>query len=148
MPLQTYRYAACGGANTLFSIFLYWFGLHFIFDQQNVFIRFPFIHKMIVISPHIAADYLFAMWIAFPTGFYLSRYVIFEGSELKGHVQLFRYFLVILGCIFVNYFFLKLFVNYLGFYPTPSKILTTFFVVVFNYISQTYFSFKVRQGRV
>lgn len=135
IPHQTFRYAACGGTNTLLDICLFAFSYNFIFKKQNVHFGF------ITLSPHIASFFL-SFCITFPFGFYLSRYVIFQQSVLKGRVQLFRYFLVIVGCILLNYIFLKLFVDQWGWYPTPSKIVTTVFVVIFSYISQTYFSFK------
>lgn len=43
----------------------------------------------------------------------------------------------------MNYFFLKLFVEILHFYPTLAKIVTTIIVAVFSYISQRNFSFKM-----
>ncbi|HVG11704.1 MAG TPA: GtrA family protein, partial [Flavisolibacter sp.] len=55
---------------------------------------------------------------------------------------LFRYFLVAMGCILINYIFLKLFVEILGWYATPSQMVTTVIVTMFSYFSQRHFSFK------
>jgi putative flippase GtrA len=49
---------------------------------------------------------------------------------------------VVFICILLNYVFLKLFVDYWGWYPTPSKILTTLFVVTFSYLSQKHYTFR------
>ena len=65
-------------------------------------------------------------------------------TGLKAHHQLSRYLLVTGICIILNYLFLKLFINYFGLYPTPAKILTTVFVIVFSYVSQTYIFFRAR----
>ena len=138
LPIQTFRYAACGGANMLFDISLFAICYNFIFQKQNVHIG------TLTISPYIAA-FLMAFCISFPTGFYLSRYVVFQQSSLRGRIQLFRYFMVVLVCFFLNYIFLKLFVEYFGWYPTPSKIITTVIVVIFSYVSQTYFSFGIKR---
>ncbi len=135
MPLQTYRYAACGGANTLLNIVLYFIIYNFILKRELVQVLF------LTISPHIAA-YLISFCITFPTGFYLSMYVIFPESYLRRRIQLFRYLLVALGCILLNYIFLKLFVDHLGWYPTPSLVVTTVFIIAFSYFSQRYFSFR------
>jgi putative flippase GtrA len=59
-------------------------------------------------------------------------------------VQLFRYGLTVLSCIGLNYLFLKVFVDALGWYATPSKALTTALVAVYSYFTQQYFSFKVK----
>jgi putative flippase GtrA len=141
MPLQTFRYAACGGTNTFLDICLFSISYNFIFKKQNVFLGF------VTLTPHIASFFL-SFCITFPFGFYLSRYVIFQQSSLRGRVQLFRYFLVIIGCILLNYFFLKLFVDQMGWYPTFAKIVTTVFVVIFSYISQNYFSFRSSVKRI
>lgn len=131
----TYRYAACGGANTVFDIVLFFIGYNFIFKKQLV--ELPFI----VISPHIAA-FLMAFFFSFPTGFFLMRYVVFKESSLNGRVQLFRYFISVCFSLFLNYVFLKIFVEQLHIYPTVSKVIITFIVVGFSYLAQKYFSFK------
>lgn len=140
MPLHTFRYAACGGANMLLDIFLFAIALHFIFHKQNFDLGF------FVFKPHIAA-FLFAFIITFPVGFLLSKYIIWTGSSIKGRVQLFRYFLIVVMNLFFNYYLLKLFVEYLHLYPTISKILTTVIIVAFSYISQKHFTFKVKPAK-
>ena len=135
MPLQTFRYAACGGGNTAFNIFIYFIAYNFILKKE--ILHLPFV----AISPHIAA-FIIAFFITFPIGYYLNMFVVFEGSYLKKRIQLFRYFLVVLICILLNYVFLKLFVEKFGWYPTPSMIVTTGLVIIFSYFSQRNFSFK------
>lgn len=139
MPLQTFRYAACGGGNTLLNFLIYVFSLHVIFKQQVVHLPF------IALKPHIAA-YLLAFCITFPTGFYLSMFVVFTESVLRRRIQLFRYLLVVLACMVLNYGFLKLFVDAWGWYPTPSMLLTIFLVVSFSYVSQRHFSFRKEES--
>ncbi len=136
----TYRYAACGGANTVFDILLFFIGYNFIFKKQMVELSF------IVISPHIAA-FLMAFFFSFPTGFFLMRYVVFKESSLNGRVQLFRYFISVCFSLFLNYVFLKFFVEQLHIYPTVSKVFITFIVVGFSYLAQKYFSFKTEKNK-
>jgi putative flippase GtrA len=33
-------------------------------------------------------------------------------------------------------------VDFIGWYPTPSQVLTTVIIILFNYFSQRHFSFK------
>jgi len=135
MPLQTFRYIACGGANTFLDIFVYFISYNYILHKQNVYT------PLIVISPYIAA-FIIAFAVSFPTGFYLNRHVVFTGSILRGRIQLFRYLLLVFICIILNYVFIKLFVEQFGFYPTIAKILTTIIVVSFSYMTQKHFTFK------
>jgi putative flippase GtrA len=137
IPAETFRYAVCGGANTVLDIFLYFINYNFILEKRMIHL------KLVTISPHIGA-FLMAFCITFPTGFFLAKYVTFSQSELKGRIQLFRYGLTVLMCILLNYVFLKLFVEYLGWYPTFSKVITTLIVVFYSYFSQKYFSFRTK----
>ena len=138
LPLQTFRYAAAGGANTVFDICMFSLGYNLIFKKEN----FHFGH--FTLTPYIAS-LIFAFCFSQPTGFYLNRYVVFQDSGLKKREQLTRYLIVVFFCILFNYLLLKLFVGYFGWYPTPSKILATLLVIIFSYSSQTYFFFKTKE---
>jgi amino acid transporter len=81
--------------------------------------------------------------VTFPLGFYLSRTIVFPTSSLRGRVQLFRYFLLVMICFFLNYIFIRIFVELCHIYPTVAKILTTFIVVAFSFLTQKHFTFKV-----
>jgi putative flippase GtrA len=98
----------------------------------------------VAISPYIAA-FIMVFPITFLTGFILAKYVTFNASELRGRIQLFRYGVTVFGAIILNYVFLKIFVEYFGWYATFSKGITTVIVVIYSYISQRYFSFKTAQ---
>jgi putative flippase GtrA len=138
MPIQTFRYAACGGGNTLLDIFIYAIAYNFILHKQDLTIGF------MVFKPHIAAI-IISFCVSFPTGFFLMRNVVFTESTLQGRVQLFRYFVLVLVCLFLNYVFIKLFVEQFHIYPTVAKVLTTIIVVSFSYLTQKNFTFKAEE---
>lgn len=139
MPLTTYRYAVCGSFNTVFSIALYYIGNKFIFKGQHVDLGF------MVMDGAVAPDYLFAIWIAFPVAFYLSKYVVFQESTLRRRVQLFRFTLVIIGNMILNYVCLKIFTHMFAPYNTLGKIATSIVVIIYSYIAQRNFSFKTHK---
>ncbi len=90
MPLQTFRYAACGGANTLLDIFL-------LIKISTFFAKIGVVHlASFAMKPHVAA-LIAAFSITFPIGFYLSRYVVFTESNVRGRIQLIRYFSLVYG---------------------------------------------------
>lgn len=136
LPLQTFRYAACGGGTTALGVVLYFIAFHFIYTQPVVYVF------NLALSNYIAAEYLFAIWFTFPIGFYLSRYVVFPDSALRRRVQLFRYFLTVAGSILLNYLLLKLFIEKFLWYPTLSKMAAAIFVITFSYLTNRHFSFK------
>jgi putative flippase GtrA len=139
MPIHTFRYAACGGGNTVLDILGFFLSYNYLFHKTPIHIAW------LTISPHIAS-FMVSFCVTFPIGFYLSRYVVFQETSVKKSQQLFKYFFVVLGCILLNYIFLKLFVDFLGWYATPAKIVTTFFVVIFSYTSQKNYTFKATQS--
>src|SRR6202012_125647 len=83
-----------------------------------------------------------AFCVSFPTGYLLNRNIAFPGSTLHGRVQLFRYLLLVMICLGLNYIFIKLFVEQFHLYATVAKVLTTIIVVSFSYLTQKNFPFK------
>jgi putative flippase GtrA len=135
MPEQTFRYAACGGSNTLLDIVMYAVAYNFILHKQDIHLGF-----MTITAP--IASFLISFCVSFPTGFFLMRHIVFTESTLHGRVQLFRYFLLVVICLVLNYIFIKLFVTQFHLYPTVAKVLTTVIVVAFSYLTQKHFTFK------
>ncbi len=135
MPPQTFRYAACGGGNTLFDIFLYFIAYNFVLKKKYLYFSF------MTISPHIGA-LIIASAISFFIGFWLMKNIVFNNSSLTGSAQMFRYLLLVIICFLINYICLKLFVERFHIYPTIAKVLTTIIVVSFSYVTQKRFTFK------
>jgi putative flippase GtrA len=136
LPLKTYRYAVCGGGNLALDIILYFIFYNFIFVKSNVDLG------LFVMSPHIAS--LFIVFpITFTTGFTLNKYITFEESNLPGQIQFVRYFLVAMGAMLISYVLMKIMVDWFQFFPTPSRFITILITVVYSYIMQNRFSFKV-----
>lgn len=133
--LKTYRYAVCGGSNLVLDTVLYFIFYQFVFAKQLVDLGF------VVLSSHIASLF-FVFPITFVTGFLLNKFIVFEASDLATRVQLFRYLVVGLGAILISYLAMKFFVDFLGFYPTPSRFMTIIISVLFSYLLQSKFSFR------
>lgn len=132
---QTYYYLACGGTNTLAGLVMYYVFYHYVLGKSILNLGF------IAFESHIAA-FILSFAITFPTGFFLSRYIVWGESQLRGRIQLFRHLIFVVISVFMNYGLLKLFVDFLGWWAMPSQILTTIIIVIFSYISQKYISFK------
>jgi putative flippase GtrA len=72
----------------------------------------------------------------------MSKYVVFSDSEIKGRIQLFRYLMVCLFNLLLNYLLLKLLVERFLLFPVLAQIITVALVVSFSYLAQRNFSFK------
>jgi putative flippase GtrA len=135
MPLQTFRYAVCGGSNTLLDIFLFYLSFNDILHQKILNLGF------VSLKAYNAALGM-AFCISFPTGFILNKYIVFNSSYLRSHVQLFRYVLIVAANLFLNYAIINVLVQYMHFYPTIAKVFATLIIVAFSYLSQKHFTFK------
>ncbi|MDP3432394.1 MAG: GtrA family protein [Bacteroidota bacterium] len=133
--METFRYAATGGFNTILDISLYFVFYNFILDKRIVDLY------IVSISPHIAA-FLIVFPITFFTGFLFARYITFTSSEIRGRIQLIRYMISVSGSLFLNYICLKFLVEFGGLWPTLSKIITTVIVVIYSYFVQKFYTFK------
>ena len=135
MPLQTFRYAACGSGNTLMGLTIYYICITYIFTQDTADFGF------MIFKPHNAA--LGVSFIAsFVVGFLLNKYVVFTSSIMRGRVQLFRYFLSFFLNLVVNYFLLKLFVEVWHLEAFTAQVITTLIIVTLSYLTQKHFTFK------
>ncbi|MFC4232915.1 GtrA family protein [Parasediminibacterium paludis] len=140
MPLQTFRYAACGGFNTLLDIILFFTAYTYLFHGQSLH-PLPSLFPNLIVSAHIAA-FIISFSITFPVGFYFSRYVVFQETSGNKVAQLGKYIFVVFICLMLNYGFLKIFIEVFKWHALLSKLLTTLLVVSFSYISQKHFTFK------
>ena len=135
LPIQTFRYAVCGGSNMVLDLLLFYVSFNYIFRQNVVNLAF------FSLKPYNAALAL-SFCVTFPLGFLLSKYIVFNGSYLRGRIQLFRYMVIVAINLFLNYIILNVLVQYLGFYPTIAKLFAIIIIVTFSYLSQKNYTFK------
>lgn len=135
---QTFRYLACGGSNQVLNIFIYWFSFNILLQKNDVIL-----FRLQPIRGPIAS-YIIASAITIPIGFLLSKYVVFQESNIKGRIQLFRYIALVAVCFVLNYWMLKFFIDVMNIYPTPSQTITIILLAIFSYLVQRFFTFKVQ----
>ena len=160
MPLQTFRYAACGGFNMVFGFVLFTGVFHLVASQQKIdlgFITFDIVNSsagnagVLMMQSNLVAFkvHSFALScssaVVFALGFLLNKYVVFTSSNLKGRIQLFRYFLSFLSSFSINYILLNLLVLFFHIYAVVAQVIVTAIVVTISFFTQQYFTFKVKK---
>lgn len=130
-----FAYGLCGASNMVLDTLWYFVIYHYIIAERFIDLSF------VVVSPHIASLIL-VFPITFFTGFWLNRNIAFRVTEFSSRRQLIRYALSVIGSILINYACMKLFVEQLNIWPTPSKILTTIISVAYSYLIGKYFTFR------
>lgn len=139
MNLQTFRYAASGGANMVLGLVVYYVSFRWILHGEMLDLGFT------ALKGHSAALFM-SFCVSFPVGFFLMKYVVFTESNIKSRVQLFRYFMIFSFNLVLNYLLLKICVEDLYIYPPLAQTMTTGVVVVFSYFATRHFSFKTAQS--
>ena len=138
MPEQTFRYAACGGANTLLGLAVNYVFYTFVFDKEILHLGF------ISLEPYVASLAVGSL-VNIITGFLLMKYVVFVDSNLKGRIQFFRYFVSFACMLGLNYILLKLFVKIFHWEAFLSQCIITVIVIIVSYLSQKYFTFRTKK---
>lgn len=135
---QKFKYVFFGGANVLLNWVLFYIIFHYITFKNNVEIL-----GLLTISPYIFA-LLTSFVVTFFTGFLLNFFLVFKQNQHapKFGNRLLRYFVTNMGSLILNYFLLKLFVEFLHWYPTPSQVLCTAIITIYSYLAQRKFTFS------
>jgi putative flippase GtrA len=139
MSEQTFRYAACGSINTVLGFMVYFISYNYILHGENLHFGFY------AFKPHVASLFI-SFLFSFPFGFFLMKYVVFSDSNMKGRIQLFRYFTIYLFNLLLNTILLKIFVEVLHIHAIPAQIITTFIIIIFSYLAQRHFTFRIRNA--
>jgi putative flippase GtrA len=139
MPEKTFRYAACGGVNTLLGFTVYFISYNYILEGKNLDLGFY------AFKPHVAALF-FSFLFSFPFGFFLMKYVVFSDSNMKGRIQLFRYFAIYLFNLALNTILLKIMVEIFHIHAVPAQVITAMIIIIFSYLAQRHFTFRIRNA--
>ncbi|RZK81094.1 MAG: GtrA family protein [Pedobacter sp.] len=142
LDLHTFRYLVSGGSTAALGVVTYYIVYNWILQQQDLHLTVSFLPKLIT-APSLAIA--IECSITFCIGFVLNKYLIFTTSDLKGRVQLFRYFSVFATNVLLNYALMKVLHEAFGFYPTISKLLINCILAIFSYFSQKHFTFRVKK---
>ena len=133
----TYYYAVAGSTNLVLGWLLFWVLDHGIINRKTVelpLLDHP-VHSYTVIAAVCGV-------FSFLFGFTMMRFVVFVESQLKGHVQFFRYGLSALISATVNWILIKLMVDTFAWNASLCNVFASVVVVTISYFLQRRFSFK------
>jgi hypothetical protein len=150
MPVETFRYISCGGGVTVLGLLIFFISYNFLLTP---FLQIRIINNKSVewvnignlsVTRYISA-YVLSLVFSFPIGFFLSKYIVFQKSHLRGRIQLFRYATLQIFNIIMNYYLLHFFVGWCKFWATPSQTMTAALLAIFSYFFQRYVSFRTNE---
>jgi putative flippase GtrA len=135
IPRQTFRYLACGGINWAVTTVCFWIAFNFVFAKRNVDLG------SLVVASHTAALGI-AVPISFLLGFWMQKNVSFQGSPLRGRVQLFRYFVSGLAAALVTWLLEKLLVEAWHIFPTVAFTIIYLTTALGQFLIQKHYTFR------
>jgi putative flippase GtrA len=141
LTIQLFRYGLTGAGNLLFDWFLYFLIYNFVLHHQMLNLG------IVTLSSHIAAMSIKIPIVLF-SGFLLQKYVTFSNSNLSGKTQLIRYSTVFLINLSINYSGLKILVDVLKLWPTPSNMIISILTIFLSFFLQKNYSFKTIGNRI
>jgi putative flippase GtrA len=141
LNIQLFRYGLTGAGNLLFDWFLYFLIYNFVLHHQMLNLG------IVTLSSHIAAMSIKIPIVLF-SGFLLQKYVTFSNSNLSGKTQLIRYSTVFLINLSINYSGLKILVDVLKLWPTPSNMIISILTIFLSFFLQKNYSFKTIGNRI
>ena len=135
MPLQTFRYIACGGINWALTTVCFWVVFNFLLGQRHIDLGF------MVVASHTAA-LGFAWPVSVALGFWMQKNISFKSSPLRGRTQLFRYFLSNVAGAVIAWLLEKLLVEQCHIFPTVAFTMIYLTTALLGFAANKYFTFR------
>ena len=131
------KFFLSAGVAFLVDVLIYYFLVNFIFGNGKVYF-FGKLHSPNNLSLTISYS------IGVVVNFLITKYAVFTESRLKGRKQFLRFIGVAALGFFANYALLRFFIEYLDFYPTPSRIASALSLGVVSFFVHKFFTFKIK----
>ncbi|MBK9402349.1 MAG: GtrA family protein [Bacteroidetes bacterium] len=130
------RYLISAGLATWVDVVVYFVSFNYLYKKEDIDI-FGF---YTVSAP--TASLILSYTIGLLTNFTLTKFLVFKESELETHKQLFRYVMVAILVLCLNYFLMSFLIRQLEWYPTLARAVSAVSIGVLSFVVHKSFSFK------
>jgi putative flippase GtrA len=131
------RYIISGGTATGVDVVSFFIIFNYILEKENL----HFGH--VQIGAHIASLCV-SFTLGLITNFLITKYFVFNESNIRGREQFLRYMMVAVVTFFGNYFMMKLLVDVFNVWPTMARLIAVGTIAVLSYRLHKVFTFKVK----
>lgn len=135
------RYLLSAGVATLVDISVYFIAFNYIYHKQDILLFDSFL----VTAP--TAALLLSYTAGLITNFLITKFLVFHESDLETYKQLFRYILVALAILALNYALMRFLIRSLEWYPTIARAFSAISIGVLSFIIHKTFSFRVSKEK-
>ena len=138
---KVFRYFISAGVATLVDISVYFIAFNYIYQKEDIHLFKSFI----VTAP--TAALMLSYTAGLITNFLITKFLVFHESDLEAHKQLFRYILVAMVVLCLNYVLMRYLIRSLEWYPTLARSFSAFSIGMLSFIIHKTFSFRVSKEK-
>lgn len=131
------RYLISGGTATGVDVVSFFIMFNYILNKENLQLG----HMQV--GAHIASLCV-SFTLGLITNFLITKYFVFNESNIRGREQFLRYVLVAAITFAGNYFMMKLLVDVFAIWPTLARLIAVGTIAVLSYRLHKVFTFKVK----
>jgi putative flippase GtrA len=134
---KVFRYFISAGIATWVDITVYFVAFNYIYQKSNI----DLFSVYTVSAP--TASLILSYTMGLITNFLITKFLVFNESELATHHQLLRFVLVALFILMLNYFFMHFLINNFGWFPTIARGTSAITIGMLSFLIHKSFSFKM-----
>jgi putative flippase GtrA len=135
---KLFRYFLSAGLATWVDVLTYFLVYNYLYKKTDIVIT----DGLVVSST--TASLLMSYTAGLITNFTLTKWLVFKESELETHKQLFRYVLVALLILALNWMLMRVLIRNLEWYPTISRASSALLIGFLSFFIHRVFSFRVK----
>lgn len=133
---RIFRYFISAGLATWVDVVVYFLAFNYLYEKNDI----VFVEGIVVAST--TASLVMSYTAGLITNFTLTKMLVFKESDLQTHKQLFRYVLVALLVLALNWLLMRFLIRSLYWYPTVARATSAILVGVLSFSIHKVFSFR------
>ncbi len=134
---KVFRYFISAGIATVVDVSVFYLSYNYLFRKQPV----SFTEQLVFAAPTLSL--VLSTSCGVTTNFLITKIFVFHESTLKTHKQIFRYVLVAMFVLGLNYLLMTFLIKQLDWYPTIARTFAALSIGVLSFLIHKYFSFRV-----
>ena len=134
---KVFRYFISAGIATWVDIMIYFIAFNYIYEKQDI----NLLDWLVISAP--TASLILSYTAGLLTNFFFTKHLVFKESDLETHKQLFRYVLVALVVLLLNYLMMRFLIRSLEWFPTIARAVSAITIGLLSFVIHKSFSFRV-----
>lgn len=130
------RYFVSAGTATGVDVLSYFLAYNFLFKKEGLPVA-----GIVITAPTLSLAVSYTLGLL--TNFMMTKHLVFFESDLHTRKQLFRYVIVALLVLFLNYVLMTFLIRQANWYPTIARACSAVVVGLISFVVHKFFSFRI-----